>query len=281
MPKTEQLPEYAIRLTTFQELERIAKAFASGHLNLVIVLGGPGLAKSWTLRQAVGSGACWIEGNASSFGIYCHLWDHRDQPLVIDDVNPNGFRLLKSLCQTEAVKTVGWHSDAPTLQKRGIPRQFTTNSQVAIIANRWPTANPDVAAFQDRGHVTVFDPSVWEVHRRVATWFSDQEVFDYLGEHLHLLVQPSRHYLAALELKRAGLDWKGLVLSRFLTGKSLIVAQLKASPAYSSEEERVQAFIAGTGASRATYFNLARKLQPAESCAWPGRRHPLLPENQG
>lgn len=270
MPRTEQFPECAIRLTTYPELERFATAFAGGHLNVLILLGGPGLAKSWTLRQALGTRACWIEGNASAFGMYCHLWEYRDQPVVIDDVdlhrNPNGVRLLKSLCQTEPVKTLGWHSDASTLRDRGIPRQFSTSSQVVVVANRWATVNPDVAAMQDRGHVLIFEPSVWEVHRRVATWFSDQEVFDFLGERLHLLIEPSmRHYVAARELKKAGMSWKGLVMSRCLTGRALLVAQLKADPGYTSEEERAQAFIAGTGACRATYFNLARKLQPAET----------------
>jgi hypothetical protein len=100
------------------------------------------------------------------------------------------------------------------------------------------------------------------VHQRTAEWFWDQEIFDFIGTRLHLMREASmRHYLAAWELKQAGMDWRRLVLSRCLSGKALLVAQLKASPEYASEAQRVRAFIASGGGSRATYFNLCKRLQ--------------------
>jgi hypothetical protein len=45
----------------------------------------------------------------------------------------------------------------------------------------------------------------------------------------------------------------------------LAVAQLKADPAFTSEAERVQAFVALGVGCRATYFNHAKKLQAAEA----------------
>ena len=97
-------------------------------------------------------------------------------------------------------------------------------------------------------------------------WFWDQEVFDFVAQRLHLIGQPSlRHYVAAWELKRAGLDWRSLVLSRCLSGKLLLVAQLKANPAYTNEKARSQAFSAAGGGCRATYFNLARQLRTTTS----------------
>lgn len=108
--------------------------------------------------------------------------------------------------------------------------------------------------------VVFFQPSALEVHRRTAAWFWDQEIFDFFGERLHLLQEASlRHYLAAWELKQARLDWKRLVLSRCLSGRALLVAQLQADATYASEAERVRAFIAQGGGSRSTYFNLARQ----------------------
>jgi hypothetical protein len=107
----------------------------------------------------------------------------------------------------------------------------------------------------------IFEPGPLEVHRRTSEWFWDQEIFDFIGARLHLMREPSmRHYLAAWELKQAGIDWRRLVLSRCLLGKALLVAQLKASPEYASEAERVRAFIARGGGSRATYFNVAKRL---------------------
>jgi len=72
--------------------------------------------------------------------MYVKLYRHRDQFVVIDDVDAlyadrSGVRLLKCLCQTEEEKAVAWHSDAKSLERRGIPREFATKSRVAIIAN--------------------------------------------------------------------------------------------------------------------------------------------------
>ena len=44
-----------------------------------------------------------------------------------------------------------------------------------------------------------------------------------------------------------------------------VVAQLKANPQYTSEAERVRAFIAKGAGSRSTYFNVAKRLPPPTS----------------
>jgi hypothetical protein len=270
MRKSKSLPDFAVSLHAYQQVKEYARAFADGHLNLLMVLGEPGLGKSRAIREVVGERACWIDGTASPFGIYMEAYIHRDRPFVLDDVDglntsKNGVRLLKSLCQTEPLKTVCWHTDAATLDRRGIPRQFTTASRVAVIANQWKTLNADVLALEDRGHVISFEPLAAEVHRQAATWFWDQEIFDFVAAHLHLMDRPSlRTYVLAYELKRAGLDWIQGVLSRCLTGTALKVARLKADSRYKTEEERAQAFIAYGFGCRATYFNHASKLSPPE-----------------
>jgi hypothetical protein len=124
-----------------------------------------------------------------------------------------------------------------------------------------------VAALEDRCHVLVFEQSALEVHRQAASWYWDQEIFDFIACRLHLIAQHSlRMYLQAWELKQAGLDWRQAVLCRFLAGPALAVARLKADPAFASEAARVEAFIqSGTGC-RATYFHHARKLKsPAQA----------------
>jgi hypothetical protein len=249
---------------TYAELDHYARAFAAGHLNLLILCGAPGLGKSQCLRHAVAGAACWIDGTASPFGIYLQAYEHRHQPLVLDDVDGlyrdrHGIRLLKALCQTDPVKTVSWHT--AVTRGQDIPQQFATTSRIAIIANQWKTLNADVAALEDRGHCLEFTPSGVEVHRQVAAWFWDQEVFDFIGGYLQLGKQPSlRLYVRAWELKKAGLDWRQAVLSRCLTGVALEVAKLKATASFQSEEERVRAFVAAGLGCRATYFNQVKKL---------------------
>ena len=125
------------------------RAFADGHINLLIIVGEAGLSKGTTVRNTLGDDACWIEGNATAFGIYLKLYAHRDVPVVLDDLDElhaskNAIRLLKCLCQTEPEKRVAWPTAARELKQEGVPREFTTRSRVVIISNEWHTRNIDV-----------------------------------------------------------------------------------------------------------------------------------------
>jgi hypothetical protein len=269
MARSFEQPPGALVLRTYQELDQFVGAFADGLLNLLLIIGRPGVQKSHAVKAAVGRRACWIDGSATAFGLYCQLYRHRDRPVVIDDVDGlyadrAAVRLLKCLCQTESRKRLGWYSAAVT-RGDGIPTSFTTTSRVAILANELQPLNANVAAVLDRGHVLVFDPAAREVHLRTAEWFWDQEVFDFVGRSLHLAGRLSmRDYALAWELKRAGMDWRSWLLVRWgLTGTRLLVAKLKADASFSSEVERVRAFIKQQGGCRATYFNHAKKLGPS------------------
>ncbi len=265
--RSKSRPDFHTRLTTYHELRLYGKAFAEGHLNLLILLGPPGTGKSRTLRDWSGDRSCWIAGSASPFGIYIECYRHRNRPVILDDVDGlardrQGVRLLKALCQTDRQKTVCWHTHALALEQQGVPQSFQTTSQVAILANAW-FFSEDVRALEDRGHVVVFDPPALEIHRDAAEWFWDQQIFDFIGENLHLIGQHSlRTYITAFERKQAGLMWQSAIFDRCLTGPAREVAKLRSDPTYASEEERVRAFVAGGFGCRATYFNHAKKLCP-------------------
>ena len=206
-------PHKALQVMTYDRLEEYLRAFAHGHFHLLILVGAGGLAKSRSVRAVLNGQACWIEGNATPFGMYVKLYRHRDQFVVIDDVDAlyadrSGVRLLKCVCQTEEEKAVAWHSDARSLERQGIPREFTTKSRVIIISNDWKTLDKNVAALQDRGHVLLFQPGAAEVHRKAGTWFDEPEIYQWFAANLHRVREPSlRHYVRARELKAAGMDW--------------------------------------------------------------------------
>lgn len=260
-------PVFHTRLETYAELQRFGIAFAQGHLGLLILLGPPGVGKSHTLREVLGSTVCSVSGNASAFGIFVTAFRHLDQPIILDDIDGlardrQGVRLLKALCQTDREKTVSWFTHSSALERLGIPQTFKTKSQVAIVANTW-FFSEDIQALEDRGHVVVVDPSPLEVHRKAATWFWDQEIFDFVADHLHLMERPSlRSYVTAWERKQAGLFWQKAVLDRCLSGLAREVARLRADRQYATEEARAQAFVAAGLGCRATYFNHAKKLCP-------------------
>jgi hypothetical protein len=256
-----------LRVTTYEKLEQYLGAFAEGHFNLLILVGDGGLAKSRSVKAALNGKACWIEGNASPFGMYVKLYLHRDEFVVIDDVDAlyadrSGVRLLKCLCQTEEEKAVAWHSDARGLERHGIAREFTTSSRVVIISNDWRTLNKNVAALQDRGHVLLLQPSAAEVHRKDAEWFEDAEIYDWFGGNLHRIREPSmRHYVRARELKAAGMDWTAVLAAEDGNDRARLARELLSSAAYGSTAERVRAFVDRGGGCRATFFNYQRRLE--------------------
>src|SRR3954447_9509596 len=259
-------PHKVLHLTTYRLLEEYLRAFAQGHFHMLILVGSGGLAKSRSVRAALDGKACWIEGNATPFGMYVKLYRHRDEFVVIDDVDAlyadrAGVRLLKCLCQTEEEKTVAWHSDARGLERQGIPKEFMTKSKVVIIANEWRTLDKNVGALQDRGHVLLFQPSAVEVHKKAGTWFADREIYDWFGANLHRVREPSfRHYVRARELKAAGMDWTEVLAAEGENRRARLVAELLSSAAYESTAARVKAFIERGGGCRATFFNHKRRL---------------------
>ena len=269
MRRSRKRPRNIAILHLYDQLTPYVQAFAQSKLNLLVIIGEAGLQKSRQLRQAVGSGGLWLEGHVTPFQMYIELYRHRDELVILDDADElakirEGVRLLKSLCQTDARKTVSWHSSTPKLEQEGVPTSFDTQSRVCIIANEWKTLNEHVAALEDRGHLLAFEPDAPEVHRRTAEWFDDQEVFDFLAEWLHAIPNPSmRHYVRARELKQAGgIDWKEDLLKRWLPPRRRLAACLKADESFTCEEDRVRAFAEQGGGSRATYFRYAKLLEP-------------------
>jgi hypothetical protein len=266
MPAAAKHRHKPVHLTSYKRLEDYVRAFAEGHFHLLILIGEGGLGKSRSVRSALGGQGCWIEGNATPFGMYARLYQHRDQFVVIDDVDGlyadrSGVRLLKCLCQTEEEKSVAWHSDARSLERQGIPREFTTKSRVVIISNDWKMLNKNVAALQDRGHVVFFEPSAAEVHAQAGTWFNDAEIYDWFAANLHRMRAPSlRHYVRARELKAAGMDWTDILAEGDDNRRARMTRELLESTAYASMEARAAAFVKQGGGCRATFYNYRRKL---------------------
>ena len=67
-------PEKALPVTTYDRLEAYLKAFAAGHFHLLVLVGAGGLAKSRSVRAVLDGKGCWIEGNATPFGMYVRLY---------------------------------------------------------------------------------------------------------------------------------------------------------------------------------------------------------------
>lgn len=274
------LPREVISLTTYAQLDLYLAKFAAGELGLVLLLGRQGTGKSEGVKQTLGLSASsasasdaarasvlYIEGHMQPFGLYRHLWDHRDQPVVLDDLDklyadPNCVRLLKPLCNTERTKRITWLTNL-TLNAPAVPTSFVTSSSVILIANEWRTVNPNVRALEDRAIILHFDPPKAEIHRRVGEWFRDAEIYRFIDGVLPLITELSmRHYCKGSQLRRAGLpDWRSNLLQMVLPDQRMAcVAALQFETALQSEEARVERFVTATGYARATYFRLKAQM---------------------
>lgn len=68
MPKPARLPDHAQQVTTYADLDRFLKAFADGPLDLMLLLGSPGVGKGRAAALALGTAAGRIEGHVTGFG---------------------------------------------------------------------------------------------------------------------------------------------------------------------------------------------------------------------
>ncbi len=272
------VPSDAITVTTYEELDLYVEKVVDGPLDLLLLIGRHGTGKSERVKRLLevcgypADSTLYVEGHAQPFGIYRGLWSHRDQPVVLDDVdriyaNADCVRLLKPLCDTRAVKRISWLTNA-TMNGSGPPPAFETRSPVILIANEWRSLNANVRALEDRAIIVHFDPSNETVHAQVGQWCDDDVVYRFIGAHVSAVPSVSmRWYAKAQKLREAGFDdWKISVLQMMLCNRHLaIVADLLLDSTYKTEGDRIRAFAVRTGRSRATYYRLKQKLAP--SCA--------------
>jgi hypothetical protein len=257
-------------LTTYEALKQLATRFAVGQVNLVILVGAPGLMKSESVKRACrGKALLHVKDKKSPVDLYRDLYEHRDALVILDDVDPllgndDGKVLLRSLTETTVTKSVSWGTRATILDSNGtpIPKSFTTKSRVFLIANDWRTGGI-FSAIESRGHKFLFKPSWAEVYKEAATWFHNQEILDYVHTHLGQMSNPDvRLLLKAQEMRRLALpghDWREVFDPCMQMDRvDQEIARLLAVEGM-SQKERVAEFVKGGFGDRATFFRRLKK----------------------
>lgn len=273
------LPPEVIRLTAYAQLELYLSKFVRGELGLVLLLGRHGTGKSEIVRRtlrvperasAPGTRVLYVEGHTQPFGLYRQLWEHRNQAVVLDDLDRlyadgDCVRLLKALCNTAREKRLSWLTNL-TMNDAKVPSSFTTTSSVILIANEWKSLNPNVRALEDRAIILHFCPANEEVHRKVGEWLNDPDVYGFIEQLLPMIPAVSmRHYCKGSQLRRAGLpDWRVSLLQMVIPDSRVsCLLAVQQDSSLRSEKERAAKFTATTGTSRATYFRLKARLADA------------------
>lgn len=275
------------RISTYKELHQWSSAFVKGAFGLFFLIGDPGHAKSYIIRNLIKeektksnknkeklpeghvAEPLWIEGGAvSAFMLYQQLYLHLHELVVMDDIDSvysdrNLVRLLKALCQSEKIKSIGWWTDSRKLDAKDIPIKFETRSRVCIIANKWRELNEHVGSLMSRGVMIEFCPSPTEVfsYAKNHKIITDKEILGFASQHLWMTQRMDlRDFLNAEEAKKAKLGWQDALAQSMGIRDMLIVKRLSEDKSYHTNEQRVMQFMQMTGLSRPMYFKTQTQL---------------------
>lgn len=269
-------------LTTYEALHMLAKRFAEGRSNLIVLVGAPGLMKTETVRRACKKKPLlYVNGKKSPVELFRDLYEYRDALVLLDDVEPlldnkDGQVLIRALTETTATKTISWGTRTTVVDGEGneIPRSFTTQSRVFIIANHWRKGGI-FSAIESRANKFFFTPSWPEVYKEAGTWFHDQDVLDYVHSNLGHMDHPDARLLVkAVEMRRLALpghDWQEVFDHCMRMDRiDQEVARLLAVEGM-SQKERVAEFVNGGFGDRATFFRRKKKQESLKAQEIPER----------
>jgi hypothetical protein len=249
------------RISTEAELRGYLADILAGNYPFLWIYGRTGTGKTETfLEMAQGRRLLYCKGGRHSpLRLHIDAYHHRGELIALDDAEDfrnqdGGYRVMSNLGETRHVKLMDWGTTTHLLGD--VPVRYRTTSPFLVLCNY----APQDPATLSRAVLVWFTPSNPEVHRMVGNWFWDQEIHDWFGRHLHEMGEVEcRDYIAACNDKRAGRDWRRLLLaSHGRPYEDALVLDLEHDPAYPTREDKARRFSQATGKVRATYFNTRR-----------------------
>ena len=268
------IPKQFERITTFTEYQEVVDAYFNNHFPLVILVGRPGLSKSYKFQTKIEQQKTGvvISNIVSLPMVYVRCFEHIDQHIVIDDAEiiwgDNAGRLfLRGLTQERKPCRVSWDKQNKWMESREIPQHFKTSSHVCLICNHFAFGNADeYAAIADRSTCKVyFDPTAHEVHKNAEWVFEEYKqykeeikaIYDFVGSRLDYMPDLSfRAYKHALDQMLAKRDWRKVIETSYcVQGDERVVVELEKNKKL-DVNQKVEQFIERTNKSRATYFRI-------------------------
>ena len=180
------------KIDTYNRFHRHIKAWESHEIENLVVLGKPGLGKSWAVKSALSDKSYHLfSARQTPIDFYKQVYDNSSWPIVLDDVSSvmrddNFIDMLKNLCES-GPSTIRWNTSTDKLEGR--QKSFRCTSLVLILLNSIPDKNPDVKAILDRCDHISFEPTKSEIIEYMRENFpQDGDIIGLLAE---LPVRPS------------------------------------------------------------------------------------------
>lgn len=169
-----------IIIRTYTELQEFLTGFAEGKFNLVVLQGGKGIGKTYTVKQALrNTKHVWLSTHTTPLANYKELYNSRDLPVIYSDLDSLwasssiSTALFKQLCETSPVKTLHYFTTSKLLEDT--PNSFKTTSKVLVECNSLPgKKSENVQAVLSRGLYLVFQPTRSELLDRM------EEILSYM-----------------------------------------------------------------------------------------------------
>lgn len=160
---------------TYESMNELVKAVASNTVNSLVVAGGAGLGKSYTVNKVLQEinggdyGYVFHRGYLRATHLFRLLWENRNpgQVIVLDDCDiwhdETALNILKAALELKPVRKIGWGSEKEFTDEDGevIPRYFDfqgsviflTNLQIRDLINSGGKQAPHLSAIESRSLV--------------------------------------------------------------------------------------------------------------------------------
>jgi len=138
----------------FSILDDMTKAAIAGDIRAMIVVGPPGVGKSYGVEYQLEKAGMFdqisgkkikyqvIKGAMTPIGLYCTLYKNSDprNVLVFDDcdsilLDDIALNILKAALDSGKKRRIHWNADSSMLRREGVPDQFDFKGSVIFITN--------------------------------------------------------------------------------------------------------------------------------------------------
>ena len=219
----------------FSILDDMTKAAIAGDIRAMIVVGPPGVGKSYGVEYQLEKAGMFdqissrkvkyqvIKGAMTPIGLYCTLYKNSDPQnvLVFDDcdsilLDDVALNILKAALDSGKKRRIHWNADSSMLRREGVPDAFDFKGSVIFITNlkfdhlKSKKLQDHLEALQSRCHFLdlTLDTTRDKILRirqifRKGDLFQDYDLTPELGEEIVQFMQDNHSRLREISLRMA------------------------------------------------------------------------------